>query len=332
MKKFLKNLVFLLLLVILPVTFSACKKNSVETSDNSPIIINGGGSGENGGEPQAAAYVIDDAEADELISKSGDTLNTFVGALNSSNLLANNEYPEGAGDKTYTLLNYAYYPKLFLNKLEDLSIETIELNRIYGNDESTYYQYFQAIANDENDRLCVRFIRNDSTLTGSFLYLFYDFAIDEGDITNLNMAFMSTGNNSQFVEFGQLNFDYKNNVLELYLGKILFSGEKSSREFFEENFTQENFANIGGEWAYSLYERFDFKLNTYACNYTPNLFNNDVKQSFEKFAFIDAYDKYDYCLNTPNAECVWVQDIFTMVSSTGTLSYKSSSCTFEENT
>lgn len=322
LKKF-RSFLCLILAVILPLCFVACKSSKNDT-------IGGGNSGgetpeqepENNGSPEIS-YVLDDAEINRILSESFDICKDFLNDLNESNLMRDNAYPEAIGVKTYSIFDYALYPARFAKGYTSAFDSSKTYIYYVGADK----KFFDIKANNTNDKINATILvdqYNDSVVTAYF----YEFNIDKGDIESLKISYVNAG--SSYISFSDALLDFKNYVCEIGIGSV--SEFESSRNFIKDNFTSEKFGQINGDkWSYSYYQKFDFSnQKDYESDYDKMPNNEKLISYFDNFGFLDVFDELDIRRQTTSSSLVDMgSDYFLQYSSYGFISYDSENFVFE---
>ena len=333
MTKRFRTFLCMILAVIMPLAFVGCKSGKTPESGTP----SGGNSGETGGgsggenepeTPPVVNYVLDDAEINRVLESSYDECKDFIIDLNNSNLLKSNNYGSSEGTKTEPLLEYAFYPARFV-KAHTTDFEESKIYALQPLAQQTTLKHFKVEANDANDKIFVTITIN--TITEYTAY-FYEYSVSNGEIDSLKLSYLCAGyGSSSSLDFAEVLFDFENSVFEVGYGKLL---EVSSRTYLETKFdTKEHFAGISnGKWSYSHYHKVDFGgvgAFTKDKNLMPN--NEELKKQFDRFGFVDAFDKLDALNALPNNEKVNLndRDYFASVAQYGLIDYDSANCIFE---
>ena len=315
MFKKLKPFLCLILAVILPLCFVACKSSKKEQND-------GGGVNNSSPEPTPEetptpeiSYVLNDAEVNRILSSSFDVCKSFIDDLNESNILKDNEYLEAVGVKTYSIFDYAFYPARFANGYTNEFVTT----KTYVYQQGADRKFFDIKTNDSNDKINVTIIideYNSDTVTAYF----YEFKIDEGDIDSLKISYINT--DSSRINFSETLFDFKNFVCEIGLGNV--SEFSSNRTFLNNNFTADKFSQIvEDKWSYSYYQKFDFSSEKdYQLNANKMPENDSLIAYFDEFGFLDVFDVLDEYRQISSSDRIDMgSDYFKQYSSFGFMSY-----------
>ena len=294
----------LVLAVILPFCFVACKssKDAIPPSEESPS--SGGETTQTPGNQNPADetptpderdpseetpeinYVLDDAEVNRILKESYDDCLNFFTNLNNSNILKENSYAYEVADKTYSVLNYVFYPARFALDITN----PLEKGNIYVRQVTTTFKYFEINTSDTNDKIFIKMLidnRSNESLTAYF----YEFDINKGDINSIKVSQINT--NSSYIRFSHSLFDLKNSTFENSVGNV--SEFSSNRTFLENNFTEERFALIDSEkWGYSYYQKFNFLgQKEYDLNKTRMPSNEQMIAQLGNFGFVNVFDELD---------------------------------------
>ena len=289
----------LVLAVILPFCFVACKSSNDVIPPNEEAPSSGGGTTQTpesqnpedgnsapGEQNPEINYVLDDAEVNRILKESYDDCLDFFTKLNSSNILKDNNYAYEVADKTYSVLNYVFYPARFAF---DVS-KPLEKGNIYARQVITTFKYFEIDTSETNDKIFVKMLidnRSNDTLKAYF----YEFDIDKGNLNSIKVSQIYT--DLSLIRFSESLFDLKNSVFENCVGNV--SEFSSSRKFLEDNFTEERFALIdSAKWGYSYYQKFNFSnQKEYDLNKTRMPSNEQFIAQLNKFGFLNVFDELD---------------------------------------
>lgn len=298
MKNKLKILFCVLLAVMLPFSFVGCKNKKGEgdknQSEKSDTIETGGETKNDDGKKDEENFVLDQENVNSIIVSSSDNFDSYIEKLNKSELLKDYLYPSSVATSTTPVLNYIYYPYLFVSTFNQSSSNgsKIELNKVYAEKNNNITNYFEITKNDDNNKIFVRLIYRN--LGQSFKFLLYEINLDKTEIISINLSFLETNDNRESdkkLTFVQAIFDLKNCNLEIGSGNICeFSTD--DEQYLKNNFTKENFSQIAADkWGYSFLEKLNFSQNkSYTCNDMKMPDNQDLINMFDKFNFLGAYD------------------------------------------
>ncbi len=338
MIKQLRTLLCLLLVVIMPLCFVACKSGKTPDNDGSGGGSSGGGesgggsSGGSGGGSEPGNppinYVLDTEEINRVLESSYDVCKDFIIDLNDSNLLKNNNYGSNEGTKTEPILEFAFYPARFV-KSHSTDFEKSKVYALQPLNQQTTLKHFKVDASETNDKIYVTITIN--TINDLTAY-FYEYSVSNGNIDSLRLSYVKAGyGSSSSLDFAEVEFNFKNSVFEVGYGKLL---EVSSRTYLDTKFdSKEHFSAISsGKWSYSHYHKFNFSgagAITKNKNLMPN--NEELIKQFDKFGFVDAFDKLDALNQVPNNQKINLNnnDYFAEVAMYGLIDYDSTNCIFE---
>lgn len=339
MIKKLRMFFCLVLVVILPLCFIACKSSKNPQSSDGETGSGDGTGGEivqptnpdspsdDEGDPDIS-YVIDDAEINRILKASYDVCEDFIVNLNNSNLLAENDYTDDEGVKTYPVFDYAFYPARFAFQ----SSNDFDSSKIYSHWVSTTKNFFEVGASETNDKVYASIFTyyDNSTENKDITALFYEFGVTNGNIDSLKISYIFA--DSSNISFSESMLDFKNSVCEIALGTV--NEFSSSRNFFERNFTSEKFALIDKEkWGYSYYQKFDFKNNEFVLNKNKMPSNENIIETFDKFGFLSAFEKLDeYTQMMPGDLESFKENYFLYCSTNGMIAFDRNNSTFEFKT
>lgn len=345
MVKKLRVFFCLILVVILPLCFVACKSSETPPITGGSPSSGGGNEGGSSGESTGPSggetppeqgntpeitYVIDNAEINRILKASYDVCEDFIIDLNNSNLLSDNNYTNDEGGKTYPVFDYAFYPARFAMQYTG----GFEQEKLYARQVSTTMKYFEVKASESNDKVFATMLLNDISTDG-IKYVtsayFYEFAVTNGTIDSLKISYIDA--DTSLIRFSETMLDFKNSVCEIALGTI--NEFSATRTFLERNFTSEKFALISSErWGYSYYQKFDFSSNrTYVLNKAKMPSNNDMIEAFDSFGFLGVFDKLDEYAAKGNLGLTGLsQDYFLYCSTNGMIIFNSENTTFEFKT
>lgn len=321
-RNFYKLFLCFVLAVVLPFSFVGCKKSSKGDGNNSENSNNGG----NNQNPQEESYVLNDTEITKIVGKLSDANDEFITSLNAANLLKPNDYPEKMGDKTYPVLNYAYYPSIFYSAYS----AGIKKDKTYAYINDVRKKYLEIKTNENNDKIFIKIATNDS---GNFVYFNYEITTNEGEIDSVSIAFLETKDSEgKRISFSQSFLDYKNKSLETSFG-LISEFSSTNEQFFKNNFTKDKFALIPeNSWGYSFYQKLEFgETKNHKWNTENMPSNSDFLASFDKFEFLDAFDKNNEYKNLSNDKLTTItNDIFSYVDIQGKIVYSKEYFTFEK--
>lgn len=344
MVKKLRVIFCLILVVILPLCFVACKSSGNPSVPGSSPSSGGESGGESGGgsdspggdnpaEPEPTPeinYVINNAEINRILKASFDVCEDFIIDLNNSNLLSENNYSNDEGGKTYPVFDYAFYPARFAMQYSS----DFEQEKLYARQVSTTMKYFEVKASETNDKVFATMLLNDVSTDG-IKYVtsayFYEFSVTNGNIDSLKISYIDT--DTSLIRFSETMFDFKNSVCEIALGTI--NEFYKTKNFLEDNFTSEKFGLISSDrWGYSYYQKFDFSSKrTFVLNKAKMPSNNDMVACFDNFGFLGVFDKLDEYASKGNLGLTSLnQDYFLYCSTNGMIVFNSENTTFEFKT
>lgn len=319
-KKIMKMFFCILLVVIMPLSFVACKKSQSNTPkiENNPEIIvppaieGDDEGGDQGGDQGTVPDVpIDDDEDDELLSSlSAKTMildmltdcDNYVNKLNDfSNVLEINGYAEVAGQKTANYLTYIYYPyylvSLLDEYLEQKNLGEFNINEIYYyKPSSTDYDYIEFSTPTENEIVMNIVTHNQQNV---FEFIRFRLGILQNKINSIDLAILRSGTGDSGLEFVDANFDLTGFSINISHGMI-FDTSSSAESFFKTLFKADKFSTINDtRWSTRFAEKLKFSDNNKLyekCNLNNDDAKNDLVESFNNFEFLDAYSVRDRLL------------------------------------
>lgn len=360
MMKRLRTFLCLILAVMMPFCFVACKSGG----DPEIVAPSGGGSGNSGGtetpggtenpgensgeepggeqpggtgdeepeEPPVVTYVLDEAEVNRVLLASYDVCKDFIIDLNESELLKDDSYTSALGTKAEPILEYVFFPARFV-KEHATDFKKDKIYALQPRNQQTTLKYFEIKASESNDKVFATIMINTyKDLTAYF----YEYSVSEGEIDSLRLSYVKSGHTSSSeLSFAEVLIDFNNSTLELGYGKLL---EVTGKTYIQTKFdTKENFASIKkGKWSYSHYQKFDlngdgeFVKDTTLMNSSEENTNEKLIEMYDRFGFIGAYDKLLTYEQVPNDEKFNLneKDYFSKVDIEGLLGYDTTNCVF----
>ena len=146
------------------------------------------------------------------------------------------------------------------------------------------------------------------------------------------MSRLETPSAAKKIKFMDVLFDVKNSNFEACFGNLV-NYSSSSEKFFTDNFTNEKFDLILDScWGYTCYEKLPIGANnSFECSYEQ--LDNVLVGKFNNFDFLDAFTKYNECVNIGNDKLVGLNaDIIQLIESEiNTFSYVPAEFRFEKN-
>lgn len=349
MIKRLRIFLCLILAIVMPFCFVACKSGGNSTTQTPSGGSSSGGSsgeqsggqsggtgGEQGGgtsetppvEPPAVTYVLDEAEMNRVLSSSYDVCKDFIVDLNESELLKNNDYSSALGAKTEPILEYVFYPARFV-KEHSSDFKNQRIYALQPRFEQTTFKYFEIEVSQNNDKIFATIMVNT---TSTFTAYLYEYSILNGVIKSLKLSYLCAGyGTSSSLDFAEVMLDFENSTFELGYGKLL---EITSRTYLETKFnTKEGFSGISSnKWSYSHYQKINFGGAGSFTKETTSMPNNvKMVEMYDKFGFIDAFEKLEDFQQVPYSEIINLNsnDYFALVDAEGLIGYDSTNCVFE---
>lgn len=326
----------LVLVVVLPLCFVACKSSKNPQSSGGEPGSGSEAGGEivqpttpenpsDGGDNSDVSYVIDDTELNRILKASYDVCEDFIVNLNNSNLLAENGYTDDEGGKTYPVFDYAFYPARFAIQYST----NFEQEKLYARQVSTTKKFFEVKVSETNDNIYVSMLI-DEVSTDTVTAYFYEYGVTNGNINSLKISHIVT--DLSYIQFSEALLDFKNSACEIALGTV--NEFSSNRNFLEKNFTSEKFALIDKEkWGYSYYQKFDLKENDFVVNKNKMPLNENMIAYFDNFGFLNVFEKLDDYRVKENSELTNLnQDYFLYCSTNGMIFFDRDNSTFEFKT
>lgn len=322
MIKRLKTLLCLILAMIMPISFVACKSPDKSGDGGTSNDETSGGGASN--TTPSETYVLDDAEITTILNKSYDSTLDLVEKINNLGL-SDYGYSSEYGNRTYEIFDYALYPSRFVKASET----TFEKDEKYMLQADPVKKYFDIDATSSNDKIFVKIMVDEVVALTTY---FYEFKVSNGALKSLKLSYLNSTASS--IRFSESILDYANSTCEVWLGNL--SGFDSSRDFIEEYFTEENFSKskYAGMWGYSYYQKFVAKdVGSYVTKEDSEMPNNlPMIQGLDKFGMVDSFDIIDeYTSTLPKYYEEIKTDYFSRFFTRGLMSFDGSNCVFKVN-
>ena len=314
MKKYFKSILCLLMAVLLPLSFSACKSSKKDQSNDD----------EKTPSPPEPAYILTDEEINRILTLSYDSCETFIKNLNDSNVLKDNNYGETEGLMTDSVFDYIFYPAEFIKKLN----VAVESSKTYAY-QNTTKEFFKVAPSENNDSINV-FILVDKYSNGVTSYN-YEFGVNNGNLESIKLSYYDA--DSHNFNFSETFIDLKNSECDFGFGGI--SDIASPKNIIENHFSKESIENVDPTfWTLSYYQVFKFGNQKLCRKNNASMPNNtDLVNLSDRFGFVDTYKKLTQFNSMQNSELTGLEnDYFAQLFAYGHISFDSESAVFEIKT